>query len=46
MSVLLAVGDGAGRLWPFTGDCVGEWYMDDMAMEWYNGRSCCSFYPS
>jgi hypothetical protein len=43
--VLDRSGDGARRLWPFTGDCVGE-YMDGMAMEWDDGRSCCSFYPS
>ncbi|KAF7037815.1 hypothetical protein CFC21_048106 [Triticum aestivum] len=30
----------------FNGDRVGEWYSDGMAMEWDEGRSYCSFYPS
>lgn len=36
----------AAAFGPFTGDCVGEWYMDGMAMEWDDGRSYYSFYPS
>ncbi|KAI5000475.1 hypothetical protein ZWY2020_005064 [Hordeum vulgare] len=30
----------------FNGDCVGEWYSDGMALEWDEGGSYCSFYPS
>uniref|UniRef100_A0ACD5VUR6 Uncharacterized protein n=1 Tax=Avena sativa TaxID=4498 RepID=A0ACD5VUR6_AVESA len=36
----------AAAFGPFTGDCVGEWYMDGMAMEWDDGRSYYSFCPS
>uniref|UniRef100_A0ACD5VGX3 Uncharacterized protein n=1 Tax=Avena sativa TaxID=4498 RepID=A0ACD5VGX3_AVESA len=36
----------AAAFGPFTDDCVGEWYMDGMAMEWDDGRSYYSFYPS
>ncbi|KAL6614495.1 hypothetical protein ACP70R_036765 [Stipagrostis hirtigluma subsp. patula] len=33
-------------LGPFTGECVGEWYMDGMAMEWEeDAGSWCSFGP-
>ncbi|CAM0882653.1 unnamed protein product [Alopecurus aequalis] len=36
----------AAAFGPFTGDSVGEWYMDGMAMEWDDGMSYYSFYPS
>ena len=36
----------AAAFGPFTGDCVGEWYMDGLAMEWDDGRSYYSFHPS
>ncbi|XP_062221783.1 uncharacterized protein LOC133921071 [Phragmites australis] len=33
-------------LGPFTGECMGEWYMDGMAMEWdEDGGSGFSFEP-
>ncbi|XP_047056818.1 uncharacterized protein LOC124663121 [Lolium rigidum] len=37
----------AAAFGPFTSDCVGEWYMDGMAMmEWDDGKSYYSVYPS
>ena len=38
--------EAAAAFGPFTGDCVGEWYMGGMIMEWDDGRSYYSFYPS
>lgn len=36
----------AATVGPFTGECMGEWYMDGMLMQWNDGRSYYSFYPA